>query len=94
MAEITAYKIKGGTPVTGEVQCLGAKNFATKAMVCALLGNSPTTLTNVPSIGDVDITKKLLETVGAKVGLVNEDGAINPHSIDLCIDSSICIFTG
>ncbi len=72
MAQITAYKIKGGTPVKGEIQCLGAKNFATKAMVCALLGNSPTTLTNVPQIGDVDITKKLLETVGAKVTWVDD----------------------
>ena len=72
MAQITAYKIKGGTPVKGEIQCLGAKNFATKAMVCALLGNSPTTLTNVPQIGDVDITKKLLETVGAKAIWVDD----------------------
>jgi UDP-N-acetylglucosamine 1-carboxyvinyltransferase len=72
MAEISAYKIKGGVPIKGEIQCLGAKNFATKAMVCSLLGNSPTTLTNVPAIGDVDITKKLLETVGAKVTWENE----------------------
>lgn len=29
-------------------------------MVAALLGDTPTTLTNVPSIGNVDITKKML----------------------------------
>ena len=62
-----AYKVTGGKPVTGEIRCLGAKNFVTKAMVCSLLGDGPTILTNVPAIGDVDITKNLLESIGAKV---------------------------
>ena len=30
-----AYIIKGGQPVVGEIKCLGAKNFTTKAMVAA-----------------------------------------------------------
>jgi len=62
-----AYRIEGGYPVNGEITCLGAKNFAIKAMVTALLGDSPTTLTNVPAIGDVDITAELLASVGATV---------------------------
>ncbi len=35
----------------------------TKAMVIVLLGDTPITLTNVPSIGDVDITKKMLTSI-------------------------------
>lgn len=62
-----AYIIKGGQPVVGEIKCLGAKNFTTKAMVAALLGDTPTTLTNVPSIGDVEITKEMLTSIGVKV---------------------------
>lgn len=62
-----AYLIEGGQPVVGEIQCLGAKNFATKAMVAALLGNTPTTLTNVPPIGDVDITREMLISIGVRV---------------------------
>ena len=62
-----AYLIKGGQPVVGEIQCLGAKNFATKAMVAALLGETPTTLTNVPPIGDVDITAEMLHSIGVRV---------------------------
>ncbi len=42
-----AYQIEGGYPVVGEIKCLGAKNFVIKAMVAALLGDTPTTLTNV-----------------------------------------------
>ncbi len=62
-----AYIIEGGQPVVGEIQCLGAKNFATKAMVAALLGETPTTLTNVPPIGDVDITREMLQSIGVSV---------------------------
>jgi UDP-N-acetylglucosamine 1-carboxyvinyltransferase len=64
---IDAYLIEGGQPVVGEIQCLGAKNFATKAMVAALLGDTPTTLVNVPPIGDVDITREMLQSIGVQV---------------------------
>lgn len=62
-----AYLIEGGQPVVGEIQCLGAKNFATKAMVATLLADTPTTLTNVPPIGDVDITREMLQSIGVRV---------------------------
>ena len=63
----TAYKIQGGTALEGEITCFGAKNFATKAMIAALLGNSPTTLTNVPPIGDVEITADMLQSLGVTI---------------------------
>lgn len=62
-----AYRIEGGYPVVGEIKCLGAKNFVIKAMVAALLGDSPSTLTNVPAIGDVEITAEMLTSIGVKV---------------------------
>lgn len=77
-----AYVIEGGEPVVGEIQCLGAKNFATKAMVAALLGDSPTTLTNVPPIGDVEITREMLCSIGVQVE-APDNGAlsIDPSSL-------------
>ncbi|HLX55533.1 MAG TPA: UDP-N-acetylglucosamine 1-carboxyvinyltransferase [Ktedonobacteraceae bacterium] len=66
-----AYNIKGGQPVVGEIRCLGAKNFTTKAMVAALLGDTPTTLTNVPPIGDVTITVEMLNSIGVKMEMVD-----------------------
>src|SRR3989440_7896025 len=62
-----AYEIEGGYPVIGEIRCLGAKNFVIKAMVAALLGNTPTTLTNVPPIGDVEIQAEMLTSIGVTV---------------------------
>ncbi len=67
-----SYTITGGQPLKGEITCYGAKNFATKAMVAACLGQSPTILTNVPPIGDVDITLGLLKSVGVKVSWLDE----------------------
>lgn len=80
-----AYNITGGQPVVGEIRCLGAKNFTTKAMVAALLGDSPTTLTNVPPIGDVTITAEMLESVGVTVarpdnGMMIIDGSTMTRS--------------
>lgn len=60
------YTITGGQPVHGEITCYGAKNFATKAMVAACLGDSATVLTNMPPIGDVEITLNLLTSVGVR----------------------------
>lgn len=61
------YRITGGAPIVGEIRCLGAKNFATKAMVAALLGSTPTVLRNVPEIGDVDITHELLRSIDVSI---------------------------
>ncbi len=69
----SAYRIEGGYPVEGEITCLGAKNFVIKAMVAALLADKPTTLTNVPAIGDVDITAELLTSVGVTVERTDND---------------------
>jgi UDP-N-acetylglucosamine 1-carboxyvinyltransferase len=68
-----AYRIEGGYPVVGEITCLGAKNFAIKAMIAALLGDSSTTLTNVPAIGDVDITAEMLTSIGVTIKRPDND---------------------
>lgn len=68
-----AYRIEGGYPVIGEIRCFGAKNFVIKAMVAALLSNMPTVLTNVPGIGDVDITAEMLTSIGVKIERTDND---------------------
>lgn len=67
-----AYKITGGGALKGTVRCLGAKNFSTKAMVAAILGDTPSTLINVPAIGDTQITREMLSSIGIEV---KEEGA-------------------
>ncbi len=72
MTSEMVYEIHGGDPVRGRITALGAKNFVTKAMVAALLGDSPTTLHNVPPIGDVDITAQMLRAVGVVVEALSD----------------------
>jgi UDP-N-acetylglucosamine 1-carboxyvinyltransferase len=82
MSNDFAYRIKGGLPIRGEIECLGAKNFATKAMVAAILGDTPTTLTNIPPIGDTQITTEMLTAIGVAITPVGEKTLyIDPSTI-------------
>lgn len=62
-----SLRITGGVPLTGEIRVAGAKNAATKELVAALLSEEPVTLTNVPEIGDTQVTVEMLEGLGAVV---------------------------
>ena len=62
-----AWLIEPSGPLRGEVEVRGSKNAVTKQMVAAILGNGPSTITNVPEVGDVDITTGILTAIGAQV---------------------------
>ncbi|MDO5634775.1 MAG: UDP-N-acetylglucosamine 1-carboxyvinyltransferase [Micrococcus sp.] len=68
--------IQGGKPLTGEVSVRGAKNLVPKAMVASLLGNSPSELTGIPEIKDVDVVSSLLELHGVHVSWDKQRGSI------------------
>jgi UDP-N-acetylglucosamine 1-carboxyvinyltransferase len=59
--------IRGGKPLTGRIHVRGAKNLATKAMVAALLGETPSLLQDVPNISDVDVVRGMLGAYGVAV---------------------------
>lgn len=63
------------------MECFGAKNFATKAMVAAVLGDSATHLSNVPPIGDTAVTAEMLRSVGVRVSIDGSEMLIDPSSI-------------
>ncbi|MGO1347771.1 MAG: UDP-N-acetylglucosamine 1-carboxyvinyltransferase, partial [Brevibacterium aurantiacum] len=60
-------EVRGGNPLGGTVQVRGAKNLVPKAMVAALLGETPSVLRGVPQIRDVEIVTGLLELHGVRV---------------------------
>jgi len=62
----------------GEVQVHGSKNAVTKHMVAALLGSGTSTITNVPEVGDVDITAGILTAIGAGVERSGDSLTITP----------------
>lgn len=59
--------VHGGAALRGDVQVRGGKNFVSKAMVAALLGEGVSTLRNVPAIRDVAVVTGLLELHGVMV---------------------------
>ena len=67
------YLVRGGQPVSGRIRSLGAKNFATKAIVAALLADGRTRLLNAPRIGDVEITCDLMRAAGAGISRGADD---------------------
>jgi UDP-N-acetylglucosamine 1-carboxyvinyltransferase len=68
--------IRGGKPLHGKVKVRGSKNFVSKAMVAALLGNGVSVLKNVPKIRDVQIVLELLKMHGCKVSYQEDNGRI------------------
>lgn len=73
--------IQGGHPLHGEIQVSGAKNLVPKAMVAALLGNTPSSIVGVPGIRDTDIVSGLLRLHGASLG--GDDGTLTIDPSDL-----------
>lgn len=60
-------KIKGGTPLKGEVYIGGAKNSVLKLMAAAILAKGATKIYNVPDLTDVDIMLSVIEGLGTKI---------------------------
>jgi UDP-N-acetylglucosamine 1-carboxyvinyltransferase len=73
-----AWSIEPNGPLRGEVEVRGSKNAVTKHMVAALLGQGPSTISNVPDIGDVEITSRILEAVGAGVERDGDTLTVHP----------------
>lgn len=59
--------IKGGVPLSGEVQVSGAKNSALPLLFATLLADGVSEICNVPHLRDVNTAVKLLRELGAEV---------------------------
>jgi UDP-N-acetylglucosamine 1-carboxyvinyltransferase len=72
---MSVITVNGGKPLTGRVDLKGAKNLVTKAMVAALLADSPSVLKDVPKISDVEVVSRLLELHGVSINF-NDAGVM------------------
>ena len=81
MSQIT---INGGKPLSGRVDLKGAKNLVTKAMVAALLGETPSTLFDVPHISDVEVVSRLLNLHGVTISHdeLTGDMVLDPSNVE------------
>lgn len=68
--------VDGGVPLRGEVTVRGAKNLVSKAMVAALLGQSPSVLRSVPNIRDVQVVSNLLRAHGCDIEFDVDQGVL------------------
>ena len=78
---MSLIRIEGGKSLKGRVDLKGAKNLVTKAMVAALLGETPSTLLDVPHISDVDVVERLLNLHGVTI-------THDPKTGDMTLDPS------
>ena len=62
-----ALRIRGGTPLRGEVTIGGAKNAALPLLAATLLTSEPCVLNNVPTLSDIRTMTQLLAALGAEV---------------------------
>lgn len=67
--------------MSGDIKVSGSKNSVTKHMLAALLGTSPSTIDNAPSVGDVEITAGMLESLGAGVDRSNGTVTVDPTTL-------------
>ena len=88
--------VDGGNPLSGEITVRGAKNFVSKAMVAALLGETPSVLRNVPEIRDVQVVSSLLELHGVRVERDAEAGTvrIDPSQVESAVVADIDTLAG
>lgn len=73
--------INGGNKLEGEVKLAGNKNSVLKLLPATLLADTPSTITNVPNIRDVDVMLMIMEKLGAKVTRNADSVTIDPTSL-------------
>lgn len=68
------FKVRGGCPLKGQVQAMGAKNAISKMLVASLLSDKKCIFSNVPNISEVGITVQLCQEIGMEVAWDRERG--------------------
>ncbi|MEX0845648.1 MAG: UDP-N-acetylglucosamine 1-carboxyvinyltransferase, partial [Balneolaceae bacterium] len=78
------FIIEGGNPLIGTIPISGSKNAALPLMAASLLGNSASTIHNIPRLKDIYTFNNVIRGVGAEV-VFNEDEntlKIDPSSVN------------
>lgn len=76
-------KIKGGTPLKGEVSIGGAKNAVLKLMAAAILAKGETKIYNVPDLTDVDIMLNVISGLGTKTHHDKQEKSVTIDSTNI-----------
>src|SRR6478735_6509299 len=74
--------IDGRVPLKGTISVSGSKNATLPLMAAALLGETATTLTNVPNLQDVRTMAEVLRSLGAEVDFTDHVMRIDPTNFN------------
>ena len=74
-------KIQGGFTLSGSVRVSGAKNSAVALIPATILAESPVTIEGLPDISDVQLLGDLVEEIGGKVTIDNDELTVDPSGM-------------
>lgn len=66
------YIMKGGKPLSGEINISGAKNAALGILAAAVIADEMVTIENLPNVRDINIMIQAIREIGAYVDRVDE----------------------
>jgi UDP-N-acetylglucosamine 1-carboxyvinyltransferase len=75
------FIVTGGRSLKGEVKLSGNKNSALKLIPAALLADSPSIITNVPEISDVEVMVEIINKLGAQAVFSDHTVTIDPQGL-------------
>lgn len=89
---MTTFLIEGGYPLSGEVVPSGNKNAALPLLAASILTDEPVTLHNIPNIGDAQAMRRLLESLGVTVEVLNPNSwRVHAHQVRRAnLDPDLC----
>ncbi|MCI2049075.1 MAG: UDP-N-acetylglucosamine 1-carboxyvinyltransferase [Lachnospiraceae bacterium] len=61
------YSVRGGTPLSGEIEIAGAKNAALPILAASIMTDETVTVENVPDVSDIRAIISAIESIGTKV---------------------------
>lgn len=78
------FVIKGGSPLKGTIPISGSKNAALPLMAASLLGNTASTLKNIPRLKDIYTFNNVIRVVGAQVTFLEDENTliIDPENVN------------
>ena len=78
---MSKFLVTGGKKLEGKIVLSGNKNAALKLIPAALLGDTPSTITNVPDISDISVMLDIITRLGAKVKREDHAVTIDPRGL-------------
>src|ERR687895_1616755 len=91
-ALMEAFVIEGARPLNGSIRAAGNKNPALPIIAASLLTDEPVTLSNVPSITDVETMLELVADLGVEVE-PRGGGELRIHAAEVTkreLDEELC----